>query len=89
MRHTDKVLGNPGREAWEEAGGGRRREPAAGALRVQPRRLCLVWLRKACVTGLASALLGSAGLGSWKAGSPARVLPREGQHISKNSSPVT
>lgn len=53
VRHTDKVLGNPGREAWEGEGG-RRGEPAAGALRVQPGRPCLVWLRKACIPGLAA-----------------------------------
>lgn len=91
MRHTDKALKNPGREAWEEAGGGRRGGGGEN-LQAQPRRLYLVWLRKLCVIGLNPELLASAGLGSWKPGSPARAgraLSGECQHISKNSSPVT
>lgn len=63
LRLPDKVLGNPGREAWEEAGVRRLERTCSWIAQGQPRRLCLAWLRKVDVRGLGPELPDLAGLG--------------------------
>lgn len=93
LKHPDKVLGNPGKEAWEEVEGGGRRDPAAGA--AQPAQEALPGMAKEGLrqrTGFwlpdSEAVFSERG-GRAPSWSLARVLPGEDQDVPKGSSAVT
>lgn len=81
MRHPDKVLGNPGREVWEEARGNREERTCSwGTAGPAPEAL----------PGAAEERLRQRTQPGWvRAGSPgrapswalAKLLPGEGQHV--------